>query len=613
MFTYLKAKLSPYYEFWILNALLATLIGARYFLYFPDVPFDGVQFSFAVTSLFSHMSLLALVFWLVGLVLCFLPLKAKRPLLALIATIALVFLFVDTMVFGFYRFHLNYPVLSLVMSGQIVEFPLSAWAMLVAGIAALFCFQWWALGKMEVGQFSLTKKLRKLFLTLFFVTTLASHGIHIWAAATAYQPVSFVNQYLPLFYPTIANSFLIKHGYIDREELAKKQAKAPKMQGGLNYPLHSITGDRPEKPKNIMLILIDSWRPDTVTPKYMPTVYGMSQEGLSFDKHYSSGNATRMGTFGLFYGLPGPYWHPMLANQRPTVLMDRLQELNYEIGVFTSAHIESPEFNRTIFAHIPNLRIRGKSKGTAADRDIELVDDWMKWYDVNSNKPTFSFLFFDAPHGFIFPDDYEPKFEPMSGPNNPFVRSNDSDPEPIFNRYRTSTHFVDSKIKEVVEKLKQAGTYEDTLIIVTGDHGEELNDNGQNFWGHNGNFTEAQVKVPFIMLGAGVDKAANQWPKGKLTTHFDLVPTLMKNYLGVTNDLEDYTVGEDLYGQFVDRPYTIIADYGDYAVVSEDKIFSLKGNGLYEVKDGRNRLLPKQEIDQERMQYAIELLTRYTK
>ncbi len=81
----------------------------------------------------------------------------------------------------------------------------------------------------------------------------------------------------------------------------------------------------------------------------------------------------------------------------------------------------------------------------------------------------------------------------------------------------------------------------------------------------------------------------------------------------VTNDLEDYTVGEDLYGQFVDRPYTIIADYGDYAVVSEDKIFSLKGNGLYEVKDGRNRLLPKQEIDQERMQYAIELLTRYTK
>ncbi len=230
MFTYLKAKLSPYYEFWILNALLATLIGARYFLYFPDVPFDGVQFSFAVTSLFSHMSLLALVFWLVGLVLCFLPLKAKRPLLALIATIALVFLFVDTMVFGFYRFHLNYPVLSLVMSGQIVEFPLSAWAMLVAGIAALFCFQWWALGKMEVGQFSLTKKLRKLFLPLFFVTTLASHGIHIWAAATAYQPVSFVNQYLPLFYPTIANSFLIKHGYIDREELAKKQAKAPKMQ-----------------------------------------------------------------------------------------------------------------------------------------------------------------------------------------------------------------------------------------------------------------------------------------------------------------------------------------------------------------------------------------------
>ncbi len=152
MFTYLKTKLSPYYEFWILNALLATLIGARYFLYFPEVPFDGVQFSFAVTSLFSHMSLLALVFWLVGLVLCFLPFKAKRIILALLATIALTFLFIDTMVFGFYRFHLNYPVLSLVMSGQIVEFPASAWAMLTAGLAVFFGFQWWALSKMEVGM-----------------------------------------------------------------------------------------------------------------------------------------------------------------------------------------------------------------------------------------------------------------------------------------------------------------------------------------------------------------------------------------------------------------------------------------------------------------------------
>lgn len=613
MFKLLKTRLSAYYDFLIINALLATLIGARYFFYFPDVPFDILQDTFAASSLISHMSLLTLVFGLLALFICFLPFKAKRPLLALLATVGLAFLFVDTMVFGFYRFHLNYPVLSLVMSGQIVEFPLSAWAMLVAGLVALFALQWWALGRIESQTFRLTKALRKVFLPLFIATTLASHGIHIWAAATAYQPVMFVNQYLPLFYPTIANSLLMEHGFLDREELAKRQAKTPKIQGGLNYPLHPLTGEALGQPKNIMLILIDSWRPDTVTEQYMPTVYQMSQDGLSFDKHYSSGNATRMGTFGLFYGLPGPYWHPMLANQRPTVLMDRLQDLDYQIGVFTSAHIESPEFNRTIFAKIPDLRIKGKNTGTAADRDIELVDDWTTWYEQRSDKPTFSFLFFDAPHGFIFPDDYEPKFEPMSGANNPFVRSNDSDPEPIFNRYRTSTHFVDSKIKEVVAKLKEEGTYDDTVIIVTGDHGEELNDNGQNFWGHNGNFTEAQIKVPFIMIGAGVDKESNDWPTDKMTTHFDFVPTIMKNYLGVTNDIKDYTVGEDLYGEFVDRPYTIVADYGDYAIVSEDKIFSLKGNGLYEVKDGRNRLLPEQEIDRERMQYALDVLTRYTK
>lgn len=612
MLSFLKTRLSPYYEFLIFNSLLATLVAIRYFSYFPDVPFDTAQVAFTVTSVFSHMSLLALVFGLVCMVLCFLPFKAKRVVLALFATIAISFLIVDTMVFGFYRFHLNYPVLSLVASGQIVEFPMTAWLVLAAGMASIFALQWWVLGRVEYKQFALTRKLRKVFMGLFLATTLASHSIHIWAAATAYQPVLFVNQYLPLFYPTIANSFLMKHGYLDREELAKKQAKKPTIQGGLNYPRSPIVGTAPVQPKNIMVILIDSWRSDTVTQEYMPTVYQASQEGLSFDRHYASGNATRMGTFGLFYGLPGPYWHPMLANQRSTVLMDRLQELDYNIGIFTSAHIESPEFNRTIFANIPNLRIRGKSMGNAAERDIELVDDWTKWYEDRSDKPTFSFLFFDAPHGFIFPDDYEPKFEPMSGPNNPFVRSNDSDPEPIFNRYRTSTHFVDSLIKQVFAKLEEQGTLDDTVVVITGDHGEELNDNGQNFWGHNGNFTEAQVKVPFIMIGAGVDKQANQWPQGEMTTHFDMVPTLMSNYLGVTTDIKDYSIGENLYGEYVERPYTIISDYGDYAIVSKDKIFSLKGNGLYEVKDGRNRLLPKQEIDAERMKYALDVLSRFS-
>jgi hypothetical protein len=40
---------------------------------------------------------------------------------------------------------------------------------------------------------------------------------------------------------------------------------------------------------------------------------------------------------------------------------------------------------------------------------------------------------------------------------------------------------------------------DNTIVIITADHGQEFNENKLNFWGHNGNFTKYQTQVPLII------------------------------------------------------------------------------------------------------------------
>ncbi|MGQ4828651.1 sulfatase-like hydrolase/transferase, partial [Enterococcus faecalis] len=76
------------------------------------------------------------------------------------------------------------------------------------------------------------------------------------------------------------------------------------------------------------------------------------------------------------------------------------------------------------------------------------------------NRPTFSFLFYDAPHGYDFPADFTPKYQPMLDEINYLKLNNETDPTPFFNRYKTSVRYVDSLVAKVIEELKQSGEFD---------------------------------------------------------------------------------------------------------------------------------------------------------
>ncbi|MCU8115903.1 DUF3413 domain-containing protein [Vibrio vulnificus] len=608
-----KQKLHAHGWFILINALVLMLIASRYFAFLPEFPTDPLGITFILAGTWGQMTLLAAIIGLVTIPTLFLPKPFRNGTQALIASLGVATLFIDTIVFAQYRFHINAVVLELVMSGQIVSFPLITWLMVFGGVALLLAAQWWTIRWLENGAPIRALKLGRKFALLTFAALLATNAIHIWAAAHAYQPVTTVKRYLPLFYPATADKFMRKQGWVDEEALERQKALAFKRKNDLNYPLASLQTQPVEKPLNIMLLVVDSWRADTFNADNTPNMWKYAQSGVVFNNHIATGNATRTGIFGLFYGIPGTYWHGFLANQQSPVLIDRLQALDYQLGIFTAAQLRKPEFNQTVFTKVENLRI-GSEGSRPSELDADLTQDWLAWYDQrDKSKPTFSFLFYDAPHGYDFPADFEPKYEPMLKEVNYLKLNNDTDPTPFFNRYKTSVRYVDSMATKVLDKLKESGDLENTLVIITGDHGQEMNDNKLNFWGHNSNFTDAQVNVPFAIFGPGVDAAKMQWSSEALTSHQDVVPTLMKHYLGVTNDVKDYSVGEDLLGDAVKRDWIISSNYSGYAIITDDNILEVSGGGQYQFMDKTNRQLKDQQPNFTYLQQALEQISRFSK
>ncbi len=575
------------YSFVLINIFISSIIAIRYFVV-PGALFNWTGITFSIFAVIGHFFSV----YLLLLIIC-IPLLWIKPCLRNLILIVLfgffqIGLFIDTIVFQQYRFHINLSVLSMVFSGQVVDFSLFTYCLMLTLIIVSLCLEcfilYWINNKFAIVH-AKSKFLRLSTIFLIFAFFI-SHIVHMIAFYYAYSPIMVVKEYIPLYRPFTSKKIM---EFFDKQGQRKVIYEKDDEHTGIHYPKHTlIINSDNNKPQNIMFIVLDSWRYDTFSEQISPNTYHFAQQnnGVIFNNHYSTGNATRTGIFGLFYGIPGTYWDAFLRNSVPSLFVTTLQKENFNIGIFTSAKVTAPEFDRTVFATIKNLRISSHD-GRASSRDKQITNDWLAWYKQrDTSKPSFSFLFYDAPHAYDFPDDFEVKFKPI-GDLDYMTLNNNTDPVPIFNRYKQSVYYDDYLLQNVYDELIRSGTLDNTLIIITGDHGQEMNDNKLGFWGHNGNYTDAQTKVPFIIIGAKnleqlKDNAA------KLTSHEDVVPSLMKHYLYVENDISDYSTGYDLFNPITNRNWLLMSNYSSYAVRTPDNIYLVNRLGISHYMDSHN-------------------------
>jgi membrane-anchored protein YejM (alkaline phosphatase superfamily) len=516
---------------------------------------------------------------------------------------------VDTVIYQQYRFHLNAEIFNLLLggaAGEILVFSAKMYfqaTLILIGIlmgeALLGRLVW---RRVRAGAGGRSGYAVAVALAAAF---LAQGGIHAWADVAGYTPVTRQSRVLLAYIPFTAEKLFKQIGLdIERADAA---LLARDHGSNLSYPLRPLVCQTPVERPNLLFVVIDGWRFDALTEAITPNVSRFAERSLRFTDHLSSGSATRTGIFSLFYAIPGTYWHAMLAEQRGPVFLSELLRQGYELSVFASAKLVNPEFDRTVFSDVENLRLRSEGDG-AAERDEDLTRDFLDYIDRRSpERPFFSMLFYDAPHAYDVPDDFPQPFQPSWDDVNYLALSNDFDPVPFHNRYLNCVHFNDALVGRVFDALERKGLMENTVIVITGDHGQEFNETGLNYWGHDSNFSRYQVAVPLVLYWPGREGATY----GHRTSHFDLVPTLLDELFGCTNDYADHSVGHHLLepGR---RDVLLLANYTDYAIVQPDRIFAVYPYGV-EVLDTGYRPIPGAVLDQAVMRTALEQRSRFYK
>ena len=485
--------------------------------------------------------------------------------------ILLIALVTDTFVYQQYRFHINWAMIDLALVGGNEVFTFSV-AMMIRIVLLII-----VLGIMAaVLVWGATKNRGKALWPCVVILTsyLCVNLVNAYSVAQNIKSITVLSDRVPLYYPIRANTFLSRFGLVVLQE---EQINRPNVFTAFRYPLNNVVYGKGED-LNVVIVAIDSLRSDVVTPEIMPNLTKIAKGVISFQDHYSSGNATRSGIFGLFYGLPPSYWQAALSSSTSPALMNGFIDAGYDIGVFSTATLKRPEFYSTVFSRVRPLRMGSEGSGGVIDRDIESIKDFENWLSNRDvNQKFMSFIFLDSVHAVAVPESEQLPYKNYWEDINHLELGPDFDPVPYFNRYKNSAYGADILIGKILDILRDKKLLSNTVVVVTSDHGDEFNDSGLNYWGHNGNFSQAQIKIPLVMYWPGINA---QVVKHR-TTAYDVSATLLKRVLAAQNPLEDFGVGQDLFDS-KPREVFFVGSYSEDAIVAGDEVLLIKMSGALE-------------------------------
>ncbi|GAA5645386.1 DUF3413 domain-containing protein [Vibrio proteolyticus] len=542
------------------NIIAAMLIGTRYITQSPWPETLLGQFYLAI-SWVGHFGFLVFALYLLVLFpLTFLVPARKlfRLLSVCFATVGLTLLLIDTQAYQTISLHLNPVVWEVLFSDDTSSVSADLQHLFVV-MPLIFLLE---LGLSEW----VWRKQRKLshkrvgrpLAAVFFVSFIGGHLIYVWADAYFYNPVTSQRANFPLSYPMTAKSFMEKHGLLDREEYLKRQAENEGKTALVNYPLEPIEFNRRANHLNVLVVSVNNLRSDALNAQDMPNTYQFAQQNLNFSNHFSSSN-DMFGVFGLFYGLPSSYAGSIKSQATLPILITTLKEQGYDFGLFSGDNFDDDLYGESVFR---GLDFTGITFNDSSTPDTQAIERWATWASA-AKKPWFSFLELTTVDSFKMNSD-------SKGDATARLKAG----------YQQSVQTADTELGQLFDKIQSLTLSDNTVVIVTSNHGTEFNETKTNSWGSNTNYSRYQLQVPMII----------HWP-GKLaaeyshrTSHLDLSVTLLQDLLGVSSNPNDFSSGRSLFDERK-RKWILAGDTRELALITPESTTVIDKFGNFKVYD----------------------------
>ncbi|WP_156292582.1 LPS biosynthesis-modulating metalloenzyme YejM [Serratia oryzae] len=541
--------------FALFNILLSIGLGSRY-LFVADWPSSLLGRIYALVSLIGQFSFIVFAaYLLIVFPLTFVVMSQRllRFISAALATAGLTLLLVDSAVFSHFHLHLNPVVWELVINPDQSELARD-WQLMFISVPVIFLIQMlfatWSWQKLRsLNRRSFGKPLAALFICSFF----ASHLIYIWADANFYRPITMQRANLPLSYPMTARKFLEKHGLLNQEEYERRliQQGSPEA-AAVEYPLSPLNYRDKGSGYNLLMIVVDGIRKADLEQD-MPALTHFAQENIRFSNHYSSGNHADTGLFGLFYGISPTYLDGILAGRKPSALINALSDQGYQFGLFSSDGFNAALYRQALLADF-------SLPAPIVQSDALTTQQWQRWLaNQNHNAPWFSYINY-------------------SGTD---LQNSDKTQDAFIQHYRMAAKDIDAQIAQVLATLKEKQMLDNTVVVITAENGVEFNDSGKGDWGAGTRFNRSQLQVPLIIHWPGTPAQTIN----KLTSHNDVMRTLMQRLLHVSTAANDYSQGEDLFAAQRKNDWLATGNRSLLVITTPKQTLLLDSNGSYHAYD----------------------------
>lgn len=558
--------------FALFNILFSIVLGSRY-LFIADWPTTLTGRIYSYVSLVGHFSFLVFAAYLLILFpLTFIVMSQRlmRFLSAILATVGMTLLLVDSEVFTRFHLHINPVVWQVVINPDQSEMARDWQLMFIAVPVILLIemlFATWSWQKLR----SLTRRRRyaRPVAALFFASFVTTHVMYIWADANFYRPVTMQRANLPLSYPMTARRFLEKHGLLDAQEYQRRLVEQGDPEAvSVQYPLSDLRYSDMGSGHNVLLITVDGLNYSRFE-KQMPSLAQFARDNVNFTQHFSSGNLSDNGIFGLFYGISPGYMDGVLAARIRAALITALNQQGYQLGLFASDGFSSSLYRQALLSDFSLPSAQPQS-------DDQTASQWISWLNKYSSEDNrwFSWVSFN---GTSIDEDTQ---------QAAFTR-----------RYARAAGNVDAQIDRVLAALKASGKLDNTVVIITAGRGIPLGQQQESF-----GWDRSRIQVPLVIHWPGTPAQRVT----KLTDHQDVMTTLMQRLLHVRTPAYEYSQGEDLFSPTRRNNWVVSADNNTLAVTTPQMTLVLDNNGNYRMYDLRG---DRMKDDKPQLSLLLQVLT----
>jgi hypothetical protein len=534
------------------TALLSTLVSALvYTNYLSSLEFSLLSPSATAYTIGSYI----LYFLWVSLLLALIPLgltfltTSKRIVFltcSSLFTLAHLFYSIDIRVFTFFRFHINGFALDVLRQPNAIKVLGIQWqsiALLIAFLAIVFftCFlltSYLSRISSRIGFIS-WKRAVLAAVALIVVFSLDRLGY----AYYGFREIEFASDLavvLPAYPRVTARKLMIRLKVPVRERV---YAGIPSFGigttsiGHLSYPKTEMVPSslHAQRTPNILVLVAESYRSDVLESSVSPWLTAFAKKSLVSREHYSSSNCTHYGFFSLLFSIGPLHFEEARNGKFKPFPIKALRQLGYEIRYTSSAPLNYFGVDQVVFQKEDELLLDHFDNVVEAD---QVMTNEIKRYLTSSHtKPFFVLGFFNSTHhNYSYPKEHE-IFVPVVSPRfsiydlNLYKKS-----KQLLNRYRNSAHYVDSLMNQILGALENSENADDTIVVITGDHGESIFEDGR--FTHASAFSSVQTKVPLILRIPGVE-ARNITG---ITRHVDIFPTVFES-MGLNLPPEAYSDG----------------------------------------------------------------------